>query len=150
MITTFDHAFISWNLLLFAFLEVILIGWIYGIKRFRSNLKTMNLDLGVVIGKILGFYFLYIFPLILLLVCISEFFCIFSGERKNLDLLTDIILPLSTVCIIPIMAIYEIWRRYKAGKSLKMALIKPTEKWRPTITTMKSYVSPEPTHSSFA
>ena len=46
MFTLIDDKSASWNLLLVAFLEVILVGWIYGADRFLDNIKEMDMNLG--------------------------------------------------------------------------------------------------------
>ena len=49
MFTLIDDKSASWNLLLVAFLEVILVGWIYGADRFLDNIKekfSFEIDLG--------------------------------------------------------------------------------------------------------
>ena len=45
MFTVFNSAAPSWNLLLFAFLEVICVGWIYSAGRAMKNLEEMNISL---------------------------------------------------------------------------------------------------------
>ena len=36
----------SWNFLLVVFLEVLLVGWVYGADRFLDNIKEMDMNLG--------------------------------------------------------------------------------------------------------
>ena len=45
MFTLFDASAPSWNLLLFALLEVVLVSWVYGVDTFLDNLAEMNIQL---------------------------------------------------------------------------------------------------------
>ena len=45
MFTLIDSTAFSWNLLLFALLEVVLAAWIYGVDPFFKNLEEMNIRL---------------------------------------------------------------------------------------------------------
>ena len=45
MFTLIDSTAFSWNLLLFALLEVLLAAWIYGVDPFFKNLEEMNIRL---------------------------------------------------------------------------------------------------------
>ena len=45
MFTLIDSTAFSWNLLLFALLEVVLVAWIYGIDPFFKNLEEMSISL---------------------------------------------------------------------------------------------------------
>ena len=44
-IVIFDNGLNSWNLFIFAFLEVILVGWVYGFDQFIKNLDDMELPI---------------------------------------------------------------------------------------------------------
>ena len=46
MFTLIDAKSASWNLLLVAFLEVILVSWVYGTDRFLDNIDEMGIKLG--------------------------------------------------------------------------------------------------------
>ena len=43
VIEVFEEGLNSWNLFIFAFLEIILVGWVYGLDQFIRNLDTMEL-----------------------------------------------------------------------------------------------------------
>ena len=43
MFTLFDASAPSWNLLLFALLEVVLVSWVYGVETFLDNMAEMNI-----------------------------------------------------------------------------------------------------------
>lgn len=45
MFTLFDASAPSWNLLLFALLEVVLVSWVYGVDTFLDNMAEMNINL---------------------------------------------------------------------------------------------------------
>ena len=41
------------------------------------------------------------------------------------------LIPLSTTLLLPVVAIYEVWRRYSKGKPLGLAMFRPTALWKP-------------------
>ena len=45
MFTLFNASAPSWNLLLFALLEVVLVSWVYGVDTFLDNLTEMDINL---------------------------------------------------------------------------------------------------------
>ena len=45
MFTLFDASAPSWNLLLFALLEVVLVSWVYGVETFLENITEMNIQM---------------------------------------------------------------------------------------------------------
>ena len=64
MVNIFDTALGSWNILLFALLEVILVGWIYGMDHFLDNLKQMDIQIYLITKWYFAYYVKYIpYPL---------------------------------------------------------------------------------------
>ena len=76
MFTLFDASAPSWNLLLFALLEVLIVNWIYGVDRFLENMEEMNIKLGFLTRIYWKLSWKFITPMILSLLLVfswSEF-----------------------------------------------------------------------------
>ena len=71
MFTLFNASAPSWNLLLFALLEVVLVSWVYGVDRFLDNMEEMNIKLNPVIRRFWWFSWKIITPVILTLLLLS-------------------------------------------------------------------------------
>ena len=71
MFTLFNASAPSWNLLLFALLEVVLVSWVYGVDRFLDNMEEMNIKLNPVIRRFWWFSWKIITPVILTLLLVS-------------------------------------------------------------------------------
>ena len=70
----FDSGIYTWNIFLLALLEIILVGWLYGIDTFFGNIKEMK----IIISPCLRWYWKlsiqYFAPLILLSLFIAAIF----------------------------------------------------------------------------
>lgn len=136
MFTLIDSTCASWNILLFAFLELFLVTWMYGTDRFVENLEEMGIRLW---GPVKWYWILCwqaITPLILIVLVVQQFKSgihvkyeeyIFPSSIQSLGWL----ISLSSVAMIPLLAARQIIRRYRKGKKLGFALYKSTPKWLP-------------------
>ena len=136
MFTLIDSTCASWNILLFAFLELFLVTWMYGTDRFVENLEEMGIRLW---GPIKWYWILCwqaITPLILIVLVVQQFKNgmhveyeghVFPSSVQSLGWL----ISLSSVVMIPLLAARQIIRRYRKGKKLGFALYKSTPKWMP-------------------
>ena len=136
MFTLIDATCASWNILLFAFLELFLVSWMYGIDRFVENLEEMGINLW---GPIKWYWVLCwqaITPLILITLVVKQFEngihvkyeeYVFPDSIQSLGWL----ISLSSVVMLPLLAVRQIVRRYRKGKKLGFALYKVTPKWMP-------------------
>ena len=70
MFTLFDASAPSWNLLLFALLEVLIVSWIYGVDRFLENMEEMNIKLGFLTRIYWKLSWKFITPMILSLLLV--------------------------------------------------------------------------------
>lgn len=70
----FDSGIYTWNIFLLALLEIILVGWLYGIDTFFDNIKDMK----IIISPCFRWYWKlciqYFSPLILLSLFIAAIF----------------------------------------------------------------------------
>ena len=159
MFDLIDGTCATWNLLLFAFLELVLISYIYGVERFLKNIKEMGMNL----PRCVKFYWktcwCFITPFILSLLLIVKFIDYKPLQtdkyRSNGTVLVDYVwpngyqgepniqalawlIPLSSTLLIPAIGIYQFWRRKQKGKPLGLAMFRPTIYWKPAQLTSVS------------
>ena len=65
VIVVFEKGLNSWNLFTFAFLEVILVGWVYGFDQFIKDLDDMELPIGGYMAIYLKITLKYASPFVL-------------------------------------------------------------------------------------
>ena len=123
MVNIFDTALGSWNILLFALLEVILVGWIYGMDHFLDNLKQMDIQIYLITKWYFAYYVKYILPIVICCI-LGDMYC----QQLSSTSVLEQILTYVTVIPIPIMAIWMTMTKYK-----KEALFRPTEDFKPAM-----------------
>ncbi len=136
MFTLIDSTCASWNILLFAFLEVFLVAWMYGADKFVGNLEEMGIRLW---GPIKWYWILcwqVITPGILIVLIVQQFksgINVSYGHYRFEDPIQTLgwLISLSSVAMLPLLAVRQIIKRYRSGKKLGFALYKPTPKWLP-------------------
>ena len=146
MFTLIDATCASWNILLFALLEVFLVAWMYGIDRlgnyslpatrFVENLEEMGIKLS---GPVRWYWVLcwqFITPLILLVLVVAQFAKGIQVSYDEYEFPEEInalgwLISLSSVAMLPLLAVRQIVRRSRKGKELGLALFKVTPKWKP-------------------
>ena len=138
----------SWNLLVFAFLEVVIISWCYGVDNFLDNIKEMGMNLPWPIKMYWKICWKFITPIILLVVVTVTFVQNMKLQTvlyKKKDGEDEIyvwsdgiqalgwLMPLTTLLIIPVLGVYQIWMRKSDGKCISgWAMFKPTNAWQPS------------------
>ena len=148
MFTLFADYSASWNLLILAFLEVILVSWCYGADNFLNNIKEMGMKLPWLIKMYWKMCWMFITPIILLVVVIITFVqqkklqtVLYKKEDGEEEIyvwpdsiqVVGWLMPLSTVLIIPFFGIYQIWKRKTDGKCISgWTMFKPTNNWGPS------------------
>ena len=108
MVNVFETALGSWNILLFAFLEVVLVGWIYGMDRFLDNLKQMDIQISVVTKWYFAYYVKYILPILICCIFGNMFYKAWCDGSIMQHIITNV-----TVIPIPIMAIWMTMKKSK-------------------------------------
>ena len=144
MFELIDSTGASWNILVFALIELIIVSWMYGIDKFCDNIKEMEMN----IPKFMLYYWkacwCFITPITLAVLLIIGFVkhspyksneYIFPGGIQALGWL----ISLSSLLLIPIVAIYQVLIRQNRGKALGWALIKPTRHWGPSATIKQKF-----------
>ena len=137
MFELIDSTGASWNILVFAIIELVIVSWMYGINRFCDNIKEMEIK----IPKFMMYYWkacwCVITPLTLGVLLIIQFVK-HKPYKSNDYVFPDGIQALgwmisfSSVLIIPIIAVYQVIIRQKRGKDLGWDLIQPTRHWGPS------------------
>ena len=142
MFTLIDETSASWNILLFALLEVITVSWIYGIDRFFENLDEMSVKFHFLIKLYWKVCWTFITPVLLAVLVVWKF--ISTGRVKYGDYdFPDWVQALgwmfgvTSVLMLPLVSIRQILIRRSKGQELGRALFRPTEEWLPAALPSK-------------
>ena len=144
MFELLDATGASWNIMVFALLESIIVGWLYGANKIFENIKEMELK----IPKFMEIYWkacwCFISPALLGLLLIVKF--VQHQPYKSNDYVyppniqaLGWLISLTSVMFIPIVAVYQIVIRIKKGKPLGWALLQPTRRWGPPESTRRKF-----------
>ena len=193
MFELIDSTCASWNLLVFAIIEVVLVAWGYGVDNFLSNIAEMGMKLPKPMKMYWKICWSYITPILLSVLVIIKFvkhkplksvdykYCEkeipydWPNGDPNVKLLTPescelitgnattktywnatisesigsdgstldiqalgLMISLSSMLLIPLIGIYQVWKRHRKGKPLGMAMFRQTHNWKPAIATSPS------------
>ena len=153
MFTLFDASAPSWNLLLFALLEVVLVSWVYGVDTFLENIAEMNIQISPLVKLYWKLSWKFTTPLILatllafswrdfgqveyngmsypLWVQLMGYLITgWSPVQSSATSLTSLFLG-CTLIALPIGGCCEAVRRYKDTTQLLAVLLRPTQQWGP-------------------
>ena len=134
MFTLIDSTAFSWNLLLFALLEVVLVAWIYGIDPFFKNLEEMNITPWGPVRCYWVVCWKFVTPAILGVLFVTSVTAgleieidgyAFPGEIHALGWM----ITSSTVAMIPLAAVYQMFRACRSGREIGAVLFKPKDTW---------------------
>ena len=153
VIEVFEEGLNSWNLFIFAFLEVILVGWVYGLDQFIRNLNTMELPIKHYMAIYLKIGIKFASPVVLTILIIVDFYhhgfhneddeplhhglghhlrSSSSGDHNQeelIPLITEHFLTFASVIFLPIFAGWEIIKIYWKKSEDNKNLLKPTKDW---------------------
>ena len=137
MFELIDKTGASWNILVFAVIELVIVSWLYGIDRFCENIKEMEMK----IPKVMMYYWkacwCFITPITLIVLLIIAFVkhkpyssndYIYPGGIQALGWM----ISFSSLLLIPIVGFYQVFIRQRNGKELGWALFQPTRHWGPS------------------
>ena len=132
-IVIFDNGLNAWNLFIFAFLEVILVGWVYGFDQFIKNLDDMELPIRGYMAIYLKIALKYTSPFVLTVLLVADWIqCgmnIAHGEA--IPSVIKHLLTFASVIFLPIFVGWEIFKIYQKNehnRSFKI-LLEPTKDW---------------------
>ncbi|XP_023322005.1 sodium- and chloride-dependent glycine transporter 2-like [Eurytemora carolleeae] len=136
MFNLFNSAAPSWNLLLFALLEVLLVSWLYGIDNFMENLYQMNIRMPNWLRLYWRFTLLYTTPIILgillLVSWINSGHIGYNGKDYpfGIQALGSLVTGSTVICL-PLVAVYKLKDKYQESTAILGNLVKPTSQWGP-------------------
>jgi len=148
MFTLIDATCASWNILLFAIMELVLVAWVYGADRLMDNIHEMGILRTNNGSPTLSKYFTigmkwywkicwcFITPILLSVLLILQFVFTKPVSYKG-ETFPDNIQALGWLCgvfsvlFIPAITVYQYVQRYRKGKDIGWAMFKPTRRWGP-------------------
>ena len=135
MFDLFNNVSATWNIMLCALIEVVIVSWFYGVNNFLNDIKKM----GIRIPRIFEYYWRFTWclltPLSILFLIIMQFVQLKpyqNGEYVypfNIQVLAWLV-PSTSVVIILLMGIYQIGYYRGSQFNLKM-LFHPSDIWGP-------------------
>merc|ERR1712218_245045 len=135
MFDLLDNVSATWNLMLCALVEVVIVSWLYGVDNFLKDIEKM----GIKIPKLLEYYWRFCWcfftPVSILFLIIMQFvkFEVYTyGDYVypiGIQVLAWLI-PSTSVVIIIILGVYQIGYYRGSGLDIK-ALFRPSNKWKP-------------------
>ncbi|XP_059096087.1 sodium- and chloride-dependent glycine transporter 2-like [Tigriopus californicus] len=141
LFTLLDSTCASWNIILFALLEVILIAWVYGFNNFFNNIQEMGMRMPNVVRLYWTACWTVITPLILLAILIGQWVQFKPVEGVNMDKSAyvfpgffqgmGVLIACSTVILLPLLTVRQFLKRKYANKPVGRAMFKTTPKWKP-------------------
>ena len=145
MFELLDNTCASWNILLFAILELVVVSWIYGVRRFMKNIEEMDIHIPWPMKCYWMACWTIVTPVLLISLIVISFirweplssldYKTFQGEEKLYTWPESIqvlgwLVPFSSVAFLPVLAIHQITSYYKKNGKLSFELFKPTAEWK--------------------
>ena len=144
MFELLDSTGASWNIMVYAIIELVIVSWLYGTNRFCENIKEMEMK----IPKVMLFYWKacwsFITPITLALLLVISFVKHQPYKSNDYVYPNNIqalgwMISISSLMLIPMVAIYQVIIRQNKGKKLGWALIQPTRHWGPPDSTRRKF-----------
>ena len=130
MLNLIIDASFSWNQLLIALLEVVVVGWMYGADRFWDNIEEM----GITRHPFVKWYWIicwkFITPLIMIILVVLTFITKVQVEETWQNGTIRWLITLTSVGIIPGFAIHEVIKRYRNKEDLGASLFSRIGSWQ--------------------
>ena len=140
MFDLIDSKGATWNILLFALLEVVLVAWMYGVDNFLENIEEMNMRMPRFMVWYWKICWSYATPAILTVLILWNFagskLMTYDNGIPYPDGIQALawLLPLFSLVFLPLLCVRQVLRRKAKGKPLGVALFRPTPKWIPAKT----------------
>ena len=123
----------SWNLFIFAFLEVILIGWVYGIDQFIKDLDNMELPIRHYIAIYLKIALKYASPVVFTILIVVDWIRWGKnlGQGESIPSIIENLQTFTSVICLPIFTGWKIFKMYqKSEANLSFTtLLRPMKDW---------------------
>ena len=131
VIEVFSKGLNSWNFFLFAFLEVILVGWVYGFDQFIKDLNVMKLPVRHFIAIYLKIALKYACPVVLTILMIADWIDSAKniGQGETIPSVIEHLLTFASVIFLPIFVGWEIFKIYQKSEDNRFfkTLLEPTK-----------------------
>merc|ERR1712165_420878 len=138
MFTLIDNTCASWNILLFAIIELILVSWLYGVDKFLDNIREMKMNLPKPVELYWRICWQFVTPILLTVVLVLQF--VFAEEVKYGDYtfppaIQDFgwVIGCASTAFIPGIAAWQYFRRHKKGKNIGLDMFRPSPRWGPAV-----------------
>jgi len=136
MFTLFNASAPSWNLLLFALLEVVLVSWVYGVDKFLDNLSEMDINLPAPLKFYWKYSWKYTTPGILVVLLVFSWYDFghvgYNGVPYPFWVqILGYMITGCTLIALPIVGGCEVVKRYPETTEIFSSLIRPTHQWGP-------------------
>jgi len=138
MFTLIDSTCASWNILLFAIIELILVAWLYGVDNFLDNIREMKIHLPKPVELYWRICWQFVTPILLTVVLVLQF--VFAEEVKYGDYtfppaIQDFgwVIGCASTAFIPGIAAWQYFRRHKKGKNIGLDMFRPSPRWGPAV-----------------
>ena len=140
MFDLFDQVCGSWNILLIALIEVVIVAWLYGANRIIDDIRKMDIWM----PKLMQYYWKLCWYVVTPIAIAFLLVVGFVGKKplsygkpdddklypRGIQALSWLI-PIACVMLIPVFGAYQIMRRYQKGQTLGWALFQSTPKRGP-------------------
>ena len=144
MFELLDASGASWNIMLFALIELLVVSWLYGVNNFCENIREMDLKL----PKFMEYYWkacwCFISPALMAVLLVVKF--VKHEPYKSNDYVyppniqaLGWLISMTSVMFIPLVAIYQVLIRLKKGKTLGWTMLSPTRRWGPPESTRRKF-----------
>ena len=131
MFTLFNESAPSWNLLLLAFIEVVVVGWVYGADTLLRDLEEMEMKIHPVLKIYWRVCWKFTTPLVLLALVIFSWinFGHVKYERYTYPTTIQVLGYFITGCTLIWIPIFTIIEIKKKGRNELYPLLHPTSEW---------------------
>jgi len=137
MFTLFNSSAPSWNLLLFALLEVVLVSWVYGIDNFMDNIEEMGIQMSKPVKIYWKICWKYTTPAVLFVLLVLSWITFgqvgYDGVPYPVWVqILGYLITGSTIIALPVVAGFRLKDIYNESSPTMESLVKPTAQWGPS------------------
>ena len=140
MFDLFNQVCASWNILLIALIEVVVVAWLYGGNRMIDDIIKMDIWMPKIMQIYWKLCWYFVTPILITFLLVVGFIgkkpLKYGKPDDDVPYPTGIqalswLIPIACVMLIPFFAVYQILLRHRKGKKLGWALFQTTPRWGP-------------------
>ena len=143
-----DSTCATWNLILLALVEVILVAWIYGANNLLSNIEDLDIKIPTLLKWYWKVCWCFVTPVTLIVLIIIKLVKYeplkiakhtLDNGQKAFEVspagtqLIGWLISLSPLTLIILVGIYQVWDRKKQNKRLGLAMFQSSHNWKPAV-----------------